>query len=616
MKKLSLGLLIAGLVLGLTSSVVLAQGGRANGPQWMDATHIFDAQVQKLVQNVKLETKAAFAKRTKAPQPKRKEYALGDVEKFWTKNIKEDKFEETPATLRAIGTHCYVFVENGKNVSDKAVAKVQKSFDETIYPINTSTFGSEWKPGVDGDERIFLLMFDIKDGYDGSGGFVGGYFFAGDEFLQSQIPENVPVKSNEREMFYLDINPSDPESDTYMAIVAHEFQHMIHFANDPREATWVNESCSQIAPYLCGFGHANQIVSLLKEPDNSLTAWAEERMLANYGHVYLWNYYLMNRFLRTDASRASFFKNLVADKASGIDGFNNALQEFKIDFGRAYSDFALANFINDPKLEKGKFAYDNSLGRLRLPPCQTIKTFPGEVKDQVFLWSADAIKVDLSSARTTVKVEFAGAYAKFTDKKFNSFMVAAVLSDSRGKVDPTLQYVQLQPVADKNVQVGAIELSTSGKFDTLMIVVSAQAPGGIPDQAYAKAPGLPYLVRVSDSGIILAGATTSTGRRSIRPYAEEYVRSAGDLGDADEKIASLAFTNVENMSFEITKSVRQQLDEGSFEAVDELITLSTQEGNRDALRPLARRVADQLKFAAGNGDNPEFASRIKALTSF
>jgi hypothetical protein len=180
--------------------------------------------------------------------------------------------------------------------------------------------------------------------------------------------------------------------------------------------------------------------------------------------------------------------------------------------------------------------------------------------------------------------------------------------------EPTLQYMQLQPVPDKNVQVGTLECFTSAKYDSLTIIVSAQAPGGIPDQAYTQAPGLPYIVRVSDSGIILAGAPV--GPSSIRPFAEEYLRSAGDLGDADEKVAALAFTNLENMSFEITKTVRQQLEEGSFEAVDELISMVSQEANREALRPLARRVADQLKFSAGEGDRPELAERIKALTSF
>ncbi len=416
-------------------------------------------------------------------------------------------------------------------------------------------------------------------------------------------------------MFYLDINPSDPDSDHYMSIVAHEFQHMIHFANDPRENTWVNESCSQIAPFLCGFGHANQIMSLLQAPDNSLTAWSQDQMVANYGHVYLWNYYLMNRYLGSDRSRGTFFKDLVADKATGIEGFDNALKQFKTDFRSAYADFAVTNFVNDPKLDKGQYAYDKSLGRLKFPVSSTLKTLPGQFQDKVSLWGADGIKVELGTARTSVKVEFAGAYAKFTEGKYNGFLVAAVLSSSRGTVDPVIKFVELKPLAEKNVQMGTLELTGLDKFDSLMLVVSGQAPAGIPDAAYAKVPGLPYVVRVSDSGATVARANPS-GRRSIRGFAEEYVRSAADLGNADEKISALAFTNVENLSFEITRSVRQQLDEGSFDAVDELISLGAKEADREALRPLARKVADQLKFNRGPGENPDLDSRIQALTSF
>ena len=612
MKKISLGLVFLGVVFSLLGPAT----AQAVGPQWIDATHIFDAQVQKLVQNVKIETKVDFAKRNKAPAPQVKQYKVGDSETFWTKNIALDKFEQVTATLKSIGKNCYIFVEDGRNVSEKAVEKVQKSFDEVIYKTDTTTFGSEWSPGIDGDERITLLMFDIKDGFNGSGGFVAGYFFAGDEFLQSQTPANVPVKSNEREMFYLDINPADPDSDDYMAVVAHEFQHMIHFANDPKERTWANEGCSQIAPYLCGFGHASQIMSLLQTPDNSLTAWAPEQMLANYGQVYLWNYYLMNRFFPTEQARTKFFKTLVADKATGIAGFDKALKPFKTDFSQAFRDFAITNFVNDPKLGKGEFTYDKTLARLHFPIAQAIKTLPGQVQEKVFLWSADAITVDLGSVKSSLKVEFAGAYAKFSRAKFNSFNVAAVLSNSRGSAVPSIQYLDLKPVPEKKVLAGVLELASQEKYDTMMLVVSAQAPDGIADEAYAKAPQLPYVVRVSDSGAIVTRANTPARGSSVRGFAEEYARVAADLGNSDEKISALAFINIESLSHDMEKTVRAQAETGSFEAVDELLSLGEKDASREALRPLARKFADQLKFSQNSTDVPDLESRIQALKSF
>ena len=35
---------------------------------------------------------------------------------------------------------------------------LSQEFENKIYPTLTSVFGSEWKPGVDGDEKITILL--------------------------------------------------------------------------------------------------------------------------------------------------------------------------------------------------------------------------------------------------------------------------------------------------------------------------------------------------------------------------------------------------------------------------------------------------------------------------
>lgn len=609
------------LGIGLIAAVFMFFGNlsvEAAKPVFKDATHRFDAKVMNLVKTVKLETKAQNAKRHKAPAPTPKAYQVGDVETFWATNVASNTNIQVQATLKAIGQSCYVFVENGKNLSEATVQKVCKTFDEKVYSIDTKMFGSEWKPGVDGDEHIFLLLLDIQDGYDGSNpnaGFVGGYFFAGNEFLQSEIPANVDVKSNEKEMLYLDIFPSDPTSDDYMGAVAHEFQHMIHFSNDPREFTWVNEACSQIAANLCGFGHQNQIMAYLETPDNSLTAWSETQMLANYGQVYLWNYFLMNRYLPAEADRAKFFTALVADQAKGIEGYENALKPFKTDFRKAFTEFSVANFVNDPKLDKGQYAYDKSLGRLKLPVTDNFTTFPKDMKETCLLWSADAIKVDLSAAKKQVKVGFGGAHAKFTEGKYNKFTVAAVITNSRGRAEPKISFIDVKPLPDNKAQIGELDYTLEADYDTMMIVVINEAPAEIPDAAYAKVPGLPYVVSIEDSG------ETVTARDSgVRPQnlVEEYRRVASNLSNADEKISTVAFTTIEGLTQDMTRAVKSEAETGSFNSVDGFIKAAGEGENRSALRPLAQKVADQLRFInsqSGKAD-PKIEERINLLTSF
>ena len=601
---------VKGLMLGaLTVSLMSGSAVQAAGLQWMDATHIFEKDVLNLSKSVQLESKADNAKRFRAPAPKVKEYKVGDVETFWTKNIAQNKFEQTPATLKAIGTNCYIFVENGKNVPDSAIQKVMKTFDEKIYSTNTKTFGSEWKPGVDGDNHITLLMFDIKDGFNGTGGYVAGYFFAGDEFLQSQIPANIDVKSNEREMFYLDINPADPTNDKYMSVVAHEFQHMIHFIHDPKELTWLNEACSQIAPYFCGFGHPGQITSYMQTPDNSLTAWAKEQMLANYGQVYLWNYYILNRFLKTDQLRSTFFAPLVADKAQGSDAFDKALKPFGVDSQKTFIDFAIANFVNDPALDKGQYAYDNTLGRLRLPPTAQIKAFPGQVKDTVYLWSADGIKADLSAAKANLKLTFSGTPASVSGKK-STFIVAAVLSDSRNKITPKITFMQIAATGK-----GTLDLAR-GEFDTLQAVVIALAPKGVPNAAYAQAPAVPYQFDLSDAGTVVA---TRRGRR-VEPnrLVADYIVSAEAVSSQDGKVAAVALTNLEGLTYDMGKALQNHLEDGSQDAINSMLEAAQDEDSRESLRPLAKKMAEQLEAWKGQRNPcPEnIEEKIQALRSF
>lgn len=597
-------------------SIIASPAMAAQKQVWYDATHIFEEDVNKLVKNVKLETKVDRAKRVKAPLPEQKNYKVGDVETFWTKNIVENKFEQTKAELKAIGKHCYIFVEQGKSLSDKVFEKVRKQFDEVIYPTNTSTFGFEWKPGIDGDERITLLMFDIKDGFDGTGGFVGGYFFAGDQFLNSQIPPSYNIKSNEREMFYLDINPSDPTKDHYMSIVAHEYQHMIHFAHDPKETTWVNEACSQIAPYLCGFGHANQIVSYMKTPDNSLTAWAQEQMVANYGQVYLWNYYIYNRFLANQSSRKDFFKKLVDSKQNGINGYVEAFKSLEVTFNEMFERFAVTNFINSPELgEENEYAYDKTLGRLKLPVSETVKAIPAEVKGEVLFWSADAIKVDLANARSKVEISFSAPMHSLDAKNFNTFSVAVVEKNSRDKVAPKISYLDIKQDSSEKLQSGKVSITPTKDYDTAMIIVISTAPEEVDENIYKKAKAVSYSISVNDAGQTVNRMVASADTDKM---LEDYAGFADSDTEMNESAMMLRLNNLESISFELSRKVKNELEAGNFESIDSIIE-QTSNGKIeiDSIRPLLNKIIDVAEFKANQvNDNFELEQRIKTLKSF
>lgn len=561
---------------------------------WVDATHLFEEEVRSVVDTVSRDPEPMFLMRNRAAAPEIRSFNIGDTQTFWTKNIVENKFEETRAVLKAIGKNCYVFLEEGKTLAPEAIEKVRKSFDEVIYPTNTANFGSEWKPGIDGDDRIYLLMFDIKDGYNGTGGFVGGYFYAVDAYQQEKLPAH--LKSNEREMLYLDINPSDPTSDRFQNTIAHEFQHMIHFNQDSSEYTWVNEACSQIAPYLCGFGHANQVVAFMRTPDNSLTAWSKQQMLANYGQVYLWNYYILHHYLRENPEmRTQFFKNLVASKKQGVAGYVEALGAVSKGFAQTFDRFAIANFVNDTRVAKGEFGYDKTLGKLKLPVSDTIAVLPGEVAGEVFLWSADAVKIDLANARSNLKVNFQGFRGKMGEDQYNSFTVALVMQDSTGTKPSQISYINVQPLSSK-LQGGEIAIDATAGFDSAMLIVVAQADEEVDDRVYANAIGMKYTVKVTDSGAAVARAIAPV---DVRATVATYAGAAGNLETLDEAAVMIALQQLETARSALTAEMQRQLENGSENvtaSIDEMIEAG--EIKAEQVAPLRKTLEETAAFAS------------------
>ena len=129
------------------------------------------------------------------------------------------------ATLRATSQKAYFYVADdywdslsqvSRNNLQDLIIGMGNEFDNRIYPIETSFFGSEPNPGVDNDPRITMLLTALR--YN-----VGGYFDSADAYSKKQIPS-----SNQREMLYLNTSQFADTARIY-PFVAHEFQHLISF---------------------------------------------------------------------------------------------------------------------------------------------------------------------------------------------------------------------------------------------------------------------------------------------------------------------------------------------------------------------------------------------------
>jgi immune inhibitor A len=218
-------------------------------------------------------------------------------------------------------------------------------------------------------------------------------------------------------MFYINLDNARPGNDYYDGILAHEFQHMIHWHTDRNEDTWVNEGLSELAAYLNDYdvGAADRIFS--RTPDTQLTAWADNPNLAgpNYGGSYLFMVYFLERF------GDEVLRQVVASKADGIAGFDEVLSEWGlgVTFEDVFADWLIANYLDDPSLGDGRYGYQK-LAIERPAVDATYDQYPVQpVTTTVHQYGADYI--ELQAGGGDVMVHFAGSTeVKLVDNEAHS----------------------------------------------------------------------------------------------------------------------------------------------------------------------------------------------------
>lgn len=303
-------------------------------------------------------------------------YRLGERHSFCVLDSDAVRYTWAVATLRYVGDRSYWWVQDGHHVSDEAIVASAQEFEQRIYPTNRDFFGSEWSPGVDNDPRIHIFLGDVPG--------VSGYFYSANEYSRLINP-----CSNEKEMFYINLNAVAPGSEDLYITLAHEFQHMIHWHHDANEETWVNEGLSNLAVELNGYETSDISRAFSQRPDTQLNAWAEapQDTFPHYAASYLFTSYFLERF------GEEMMREVVAEPENGIAGFNAALARARqpYRFVDVFADWVIANYLDDPTIDQGVWGYR------RLDP-QPVKieaeyrTYPVEINGQVGQYATDYFK--------------------------------------------------------------------------------------------------------------------------------------------------------------------------------------------------------------------------------
>jgi hypothetical protein len=200
---------------------------------------------------------------------------------FRARTVTDDTWYNVSSKLLGSGDHVEVFVEDGHGITSATAQAIADEFDANIYDLIRDNFATE--SDVDDNGKVTLLLLDIVDGFDGSGGYVAGYFDPTHLFSAGSEPN-----SNEAEMLFMDVDPAVPASDEFYSTVAHEMQHLVNFAatflvDSTLQDLWINEGLSSGAEYLYA---GEQITSRIAYYNNDPVG-----TIANGNNFYIWNGY-------------------------------------------------------------------------------------------------------------------------------------------------------------------------------------------------------------------------------------------------------------------------------------------------------------------------------------
>ncbi|HDZ54324.1 hypothetical protein LCGC14_0509930 [marine sediment metagenome] len=320
--------------------------------------------------------------------------------------------EKISATLERIGQRAYFYIDEQwwetlnyqeKQEINQALRNLDYEFYYKIYPILTSNFGSEWKPGIDKVATITILIHPmIKE--------AGGYFNSSDEYPRLQIST-----SNEREMVYLNANHiTESLAKSYLA---HEFTHLITFNQKERiygvkEEVWLNEARAEYTSTLVGYDSEYEGSNLqrrvdifLEKPTDSITEWQNKK--ADYGAINLFTQYLVDHY------GVEILADSLKSENIGIESLNEALEKngFEEDFSQIFTDWTIAVLANDCSLGE-KYCYKNkNLKDLRIIPSINFLPLRGEstlgVNQTTKNWSGNWFKF-IGGKEGILKIEFIG----------------------------------------------------------------------------------------------------------------------------------------------------------------------------------------------------------------
>ena len=321
------------------------------------------------------------------------DHNVGDQDTFWLFNMSVMPPQQMirTATVRALGRHCRVWVEDSSwdagHMDSAGVEFIKERFDRSsprdstrgVWQHNTGSLGLP--PDTDNDSLVNVMYYNIGSFHSYS---FDGFWMFYDEYPDSVAYPTWGYHSNEMEVVYIDDYPNNPATDYRMAIVAHEFEHMIHFNYDQVEELWVNEGAAELAMWL--YGSPDPISEFNTAPDNDLTEWTGS--WGDYIQTYLFFLYMYEQY--GERVGEPLIKTIVQNPWMDMLGIDSSLAQLGINqtCRNIFTDWVVANYMRDTVPYGGRYGYFGE----RVPAFSWIgnhSTYPVNANNSLNRWAAE-----------------------------------------------------------------------------------------------------------------------------------------------------------------------------------------------------------------------------------
>ena len=253
----------------------------------------------------------------------------GDQTRFWVNRPGGNVLVD--GVVEAASDNAYWVFDAAAEIDQADLDTAVSEFESTVWPTVTGLFGGIRSPGIDGDPRLVIFHTRLRPG-------IAGYFSSTDAYSAEIQPY-----SNERESIY--ISAALPVgSPSYLAVLAHELQHAVHWAADSDEESWLNEGLSELAAGKAGHW-ASRIADYLRRPGTSLTQWPSgtQNRTPSYGGANLFLDYLTEHY-----GGDRLIAELVREPTDGLESVDLVLQRIGQDVTSldVFRDWVVANYLD------------------------------------------------------------------------------------------------------------------------------------------------------------------------------------------------------------------------------------------------------------------------------